>query len=162
MKKQENNIEKSKKIRIDLKNDRKIITEYKKEVIVKDKEGNEFNLGIIDTRSLNVKVDKNFYKFWIPKFKKNSNKDSLIFVLWFYFIEKMQKTNKLIVNHIDLAKKYNTTRQTISNNIKKLVKLKLIKYKNQIVFVNPFVIWKGTHEKRNEVCKNYYQEIFID
>lgn len=95
--------------------------------------------------------DKNFIKLWCNFSNIVEDKIKILF----YILQNMNNKNLYVIYINDFSKKFNTTRQRISRIIKEYEKSNFIKYKHNIIFVNPEVFFKGSAYNRNK-CRNKY------
>lgn len=104
---------------------------------------------VIEADQVVKRVSRNGFEitylaYFINLFEKLGGQKYKVFK---YIIENKNSDNQVIITTVELAKKTNVSRQTVSDTLKILTEAKLITRKVGVIMLNPKLAHKGTKDK---------------
>lgn len=122
--------------------------------IILRKGDEEIDLGYADIRTSSVKYNKNFAMVWADQWKATGAIE-LDLLIWLIANMRGNWVNR--ITDEKLAKELNVTRKTIAAAKHKLHDAGILKYEAKAIFMNPWIIYRGTASKRFQ-CINEYEK----
>ena len=122
-------------------------------ILLRNPDGSEIEIGLAEIRNTKERVNRNFAMLWSDSYKSTG---IIALDLWMYLIKKSHYNWVYNITDEDLAEAIGTTRRTIIETKKKLRKAELIKYEPKAILLNPWIVFKGSANKRAE-CKIEWQ-----
>lgn len=101
--------------------------------------------------------DINFEKIWIAHVLSALNElgNRKIKILSYLFQKREKSNNAVIKTNREIAKEINVSYTTVAQTLRKLEDAKLITRKIGVIYLNPKMIFKGTHQNRMRVLHEY-------
>lgn len=120
--------------------------------IILRKGDEEIDLGYANIQATKVNYNKNFTMLWTNQIK---NTGSIELDLLFWLIANMRGNWVNRITDEKLANELNVTRKTIAAAKHKLHDAGILKYEAKAIFINPWIIYRGTASKRFESINEY-------
>lgn len=116
----------------------------------------EIDLGYADIRTNRVKYNKNFAMLWVDQWKATGAIE-LDLLIWLIANMRGNWINR--ITDEKLAKKLDVTRKTIATAKHRLHDAGILKYEAKAIFLNPWIVYRGTASRRFE-CIDEYEHFY--
>lgn len=124
--------------------------------IILRKGDEEIDLGFADIRTSRVKYNKNFAMFWADQWKATGAIE-LDLLIWLIANMRGNWINR--ITDEKLANELNVTRKTIAAAKHRLHDAGILKYEAKTIFLNPWIVYRGTASRRFE-CIDEYEHFY--